>query len=160
MWFCYIVRNTQPQYRYNTYNGSTNNPVRRLRQHNCEIKGGAKATTSKNGGWEFCAILSGFPDKINCLSCEWRIKCPSGRPGRRESKYNSPKGRVTSLNEILPLDKWTQRCIISNRDFNMKLYVVQDLSEHIDLSIIPENIEVIFVENIDSECFETTLDTY
>jgi hypothetical protein len=42
----------------------------------------------------------------------------------------------------------------------MKLYVVQDLSEHIDLSIIPENIEVIFVENIDSECFETTLDTY
>ena len=39
----------------------------------------------------------------------------------------------------------------------MKLYVVQDLSEHIDLSIIPENIEVIFVETIDSGCFETTL---
>ena len=160
MWFCYILRNTQPQYKNNTYNGSTNNPVRRLRQHNCEIKGGARVTTSKGGGWEFCAMLSGFPDRINCLSCEWRIKCPAGRPGRRESKYNSPKGRVQSLNDILPLDKWTGKCTVNNSGFKMKLYVVNDLSEHIDLSVVPDNIEVIYVDNIDESCFNTDIDIY
>src|SRR6056300_1568208 len=114
MWSCYILRNTQPKYPRSTYNGATNNLPRRLRQHNGEITGGAKVTTQKGGGWEYCAILSGFPDKINCLSCEWRIKCPSGRPGKRESKYNSPSGRIKSLNEILSLEYWTKQCTVNN----------------------------------------------
>ena len=41
-WYCYILRNKQPQYSHLTYNGSTNNPKRRLRQHNEEISGGAR----------------------------------------------------------------------------------------------------------------------
>ena len=101
MWYCYILRNKLEQFKHNTYNGSTNNPVRRLRQHNEEIKGGAKATHGKGGAWEICAMLSGFPDHINALSCEWRMKCPAGRPGKRESKYQGVKGRISSLNEIL-----------------------------------------------------------
>ena len=84
MWYCYILRNKLEQFKNNTYNGSTNNPMRRLRQHNEEIKGGARATHGKGGAWEICAMLSGFPDHINALSCEWRMKCPSGRPGKRE----------------------------------------------------------------------------
>ncbi|RZD39298.1 MAG: hypothetical protein CXT73_07760 [Methanobacteriota archaeon] len=73
MWYCYILRNKLLQYQNNTYNGSTNNPIRRLRQHNEEIKGGARATHGKGGQWEYCAMLSGFPDHINALSCEWSI---------------------------------------------------------------------------------------
>lgn len=160
MWFCYILRNTQPEYTRSTYNGSTNNPKRRLRQHNGEITGGAKVTTQKGGGWEYCAILSGFPDKINCLSCEWRIKCPSGRPGRRASKYNNPAGRVESLNEILPLEYWTKQCVINNREFQMKLHVVTDLYDKLNTGIIPPNIEVIQCEKIDTEMLDIVSDMY
>ena len=119
MWYCYILRNKLPQFQNNTYNGSTNNPPRRLRQHNEEIKGGARATHGKGGGWEFCAMLSGFPDHINALSCEWRMKCPSGKPGKRESKYQGVRGRISSLNEILPLHRWTGKCIVDNIDFSL-----------------------------------------
>jgi predicted GIY-YIG superfamily endonuclease len=153
MWSCYILRNTQPNYHRSTYNGATNNPARRIRQHNGEITGGAKVTTQKGGGWQYCAILSGFPDKINCLSCEWRIKCPSGRPGKRESKYNSPAGRIKSLNEILPLESWTKQCTVNNREFNMKLHIVEDLYDNLELSVIPENIEIIVVKEIVSSNF-------
>ena len=76
MWYCYILRNKLEQFKNNTYNGSTNNPMRRLRQHNEEIKGGARATHGKGGAWEICVMLSGFPDHVNALSCEWRMKCP------------------------------------------------------------------------------------
>lgn len=117
------------------------------------ITGGAKVTTQKGGGWQYCAILSGFPDKINCLSCEWRIKCPSGRPGKRESKYNSPAGRIKSLNEILPLEYWTKQCTVNNREFNMKLHIVEDLYDNLELSVIPENIEIIVVKEIVSSNF-------
>jgi len=47
MWYCYILRNKLEQFKHNTYNGSTNHPMRRLRQHNEEIKGGARATHGK-----------------------------------------------------------------------------------------------------------------
>lgn len=91
MWYCYILRNKLEQFKHNTYNGSTNHPMRRLRQHNEEIKGGAKATHGKGGAWEICAMLSGFPDHINALSCEWRMKCPSGRPGSASQNTNASK---------------------------------------------------------------------
>ena len=29
MWYCYILRNKLEQFKNNTYNGSTNNPMRR-----------------------------------------------------------------------------------------------------------------------------------
>ena len=99
-WYCYLLRNTSEQYRMCTYNGSTNDLKRRLRQHNEEIKGGAKATHGKNNSWEYYALLTGFKDHINCLSCEWRFKLPLGKPGRRESRFNGPSGRILGLNQI------------------------------------------------------------
>ena len=101
MWYCYILRNKLPQYKNLTYNGSTNDPFRRLRQHNEEISGGARFTHGKGGAWEIYALMSGFEDHINTLSCEWRIKHPSGKPGPREPKYRGVIGRIKSLNDIL-----------------------------------------------------------
>lgn len=148
MWYCYILRNTQPQHKNATYNGSTNDPMRRLRQHNKEIVGGAKATSRCNGGWEICALLSGFDTHKNCLSCEWRIKCPSGRPGRRDAKYRGPIGRITSLNEVLPLDKWTNQCTIWNRDQTFTLQVLREYIHHLDIDTIPTNIQIVIVDTI------------
>ena len=160
MWFCYILRNKLPQFQNNTYNGSTNNPIRRLRQHNEEIKGGARATHGKGGAWEICSMLSGFPDHINALSCEWRMKCPSGRPGKRERKYQGVEGRIRSLNEILPLERWTGKCIIDNKDLKLKLHILKDVSHYIDFDKIPENIIVEIVDTIDSSCMELDKDVY
>ena len=160
MWYCYILRNKLGQFKHNTYNGSTNHPMRRLRQHNEEIKGGARATHGKGGAWEICAMLSGFPDHINALSCEWRMKCPSGRPGKREAKYQRVQGRISSLNEILPLERWTGKCIIDNRDFKFKLHILKDVMEYLDKSKIPSNIEVIEIVVIDASCIELEKELY
>jgi len=160
MWYCYILRNRLEQFKHNTYNGSTNNPLRRLRQHNEEIKGGAKATHGKGGAWEICAMLSGFPDHINALSCEWRMKCPSGKPGKREAKYQRVQGRISSLNDILPLARWTGKCIVDNCDFKFKLHIVNDVVKYLDMSVVPEYIEIIQVDVIDDNCFELEREIY
>jgi predicted GIY-YIG superfamily endonuclease len=160
MWYCYILRNKLEQFKHNTYNGSTNNPLRRLRQHNEEIKGGAKATHGKGGAWEICAMLSGFPDHINALSCEWRMKCPSGKPGKRESKYQRVQGRISSLNEILPLDRSTGKCVVDNRDLKLKLHILKEVVGYLDLAKVPTNIEVVIVDVIDETCIELVKDVY
>ena len=149
MWYCYILRNTDERYSRCTYNGSTNDLRRRLRQHNEEIKGGAKSTKGRGGKWEYCAILYGFPDHINALSCEWRIKCPSGRPGKRNSKYHGPAGRVRSLNEVLNVKKWTGKCEVENSEMIIYLEVLKEYGEEIQEENIPNNIVVMRVDSID-----------
>jgi len=136
-----------------TYNGSTNDPVRRLRQHNEHIKGGAKATRGKAQSWEIYALLTGFPDHINALSCEWRIKHPSGKPGTREPQYRGVEGRIKGLNKVLQLDKWTNQCVINNRDQSFVLYITKDVSHLLDSSIIPSNINIIEVDAITKDLF-------
>ena len=56
-----------------TYVGYTVNPARRLRQHNGEIKGGARRT--RGDSWEFAMIID-CPqfDKHTALSFEWHMK--------------------------------------------------------------------------------------
>jgi structure-specific endonuclease subunit SLX1 len=160
MWFCYILRNTNPKYPNLTYNGSTNNPIRRLRQHNEEIVGGAKATHGKEQSWEIYALLSGFENHVNALSCEWRIKHPSGKPGEREPRFRGVNGRIKSLNEILPLERWTKQCTIDNRACKFKLHIAEDVAHLLDRSVIPENIEVIVVPKITKEHMELDIDKY
>ena len=54
-WVFYIIHN-----RGATYAGVSPDPVRRLRQHNGEIVGGAKYTTGKGPGWEHICLVRGF----------------------------------------------------------------------------------------------------
>ncbi len=105
-------------------------------------------------------MLSGFPDHINALSCEWRIKCPSGKPGKRESKYQRVHGRISSLNEILPFERWTGKCIVDNCDFKFKLHILKDVFGYLDMTLVPENIEIVIVEKIDETCIELEKDVY
>ena len=137
IWYCYLLRNTQYQYSRLTYNGSTNNPRRRLRQHNEEITGGAKFTHGKGGGWEIYALISGFPDHKNTLSCEWRIKHPNGKPGKRDPHHCGVRGRVIALNHIFTLDKWTKQCSHENRDLSLTLYLAEDVVSCVDIFNLP-----------------------
>jgi len=75
-----------------TYIGATNDPAHRLRQHNGEIAGGAKATRGRQ--WTQAFTLSGFPDWRATLQFEWAWKY-NGRkkPGLR--------GKIAALKLLL-----------------------------------------------------------
>jgi putative endonuclease len=139
MWYCYILRCIDENHKNLTYNGSTNNIFRRLRQHCGEIAGGAKATKGKK--WEVYAIVTGFTTHQNCLSCEWRIKKPT-KQRKRPAKYCGVDGRIKGLNSVLMLDKWTNKCTIQNKDCNLKVYIVEDMLKYLDVDNLPDNIEV------------------
>lgn len=139
-YYCYILRSVNPLHLNKTYNGSTNNIKRRLRQHNGIISGGAKATSGK-GVWIPYVIIEGFESHKEALSCEWRIKHPTNTK-RRPSKYNGIKGRVKSLNIIINLDNWTSKSsgLISNREYN--LYIEDEYLDLIDIENKKDNITI------------------
>lgn len=58
--------------RSKTYVGATVNPDRRLRQHNGEISGGARATSGRK--WRRRYLIGGFSDERAALRFEWRWK--------------------------------------------------------------------------------------
>ncbi len=68
----YLLTNTQSN---RTYLGITNNPQRRIRQHNGELKGGAKYTYSfkGNGYWNYKLHITNL-SKPEALSIERTIK--------------------------------------------------------------------------------------
>lgn len=145
-WYCYILRNKYQPHKNRTYNGSTNNPKRRLRQHNQEITGGAKYTKKYgNKSWEIIALINGFPDHKNALQCEWRIKHPDNKK-TRSSKYNSPLGRIKGLAQVLKLKQWTSRSLYENDKLNLDVLVLNDFRSELDN--LPDNIKIISTDKI------------
>lgn len=50
---CYLLASAVPRYRAHAYVGSTPDPVKRLRQHNGDLKKGGAKKTSKKRPWYF-----------------------------------------------------------------------------------------------------------
>jgi predicted GIY-YIG superfamily endonuclease len=145
-WYCYILKNNYDPDKNRTYNGSTNNPKRRLRQHNGEIVGGAFYTKKfGNSSWKIYAIVTGFPDHKNALQCEWKIKHPNNR--RRKGVYCTPKGRIKGLSNVLKLKQWTKQSIHDNKDMQLKVWIINEFKD--DLNELPDNIEIHLVDEID-----------
>jgi predicted GIY-YIG superfamily endonuclease len=57
-----------------TYVGATTDPTRRLRQHNREILGGARATHKGAGTWKFAMYLTGFVGRSEAYRWEALVK--------------------------------------------------------------------------------------
>ena len=146
MYYCYILKNNDEKYKNYTYIGCTNNPLQRIRQHNQEISGGAKYTSSKGNLWEIIVLFEGFNNYKDALRCEWRLKHPDNKV-KKSSKYSKIHGRFRALNEVLQLERWTSNSNEDNSTFNFKLYIK---NEYINLvsNELPKNIEIIEVENI------------
>jgi structure-specific endonuclease subunit SLX1 len=94
-----------------TYIGATVDLEHRLRQHNCEIKGGAFATSAKvKAGeiWKRACYISGFPSWSAALQFEWRWKQLS----RKLSPHLFPlERRIIALIQLLKLEKPTSKSI-------------------------------------------------
>lgn len=140
-YYCYILRSHNQKYSKSTYNGSTNDINRRLRQHNGIISGGAKATRGK-GEWIPYVIMEGFSTHREALSCEWKIKHPTNTK-RRPSIYNGVEGRIKSLNLLIGLDKWTSKSTGLETNNKYKLYIQDEYIDLIDLRLKKNNIEII-----------------
>jgi predicted GIY-YIG superfamily endonuclease len=94
-----------------TYIGATVDLNRRLRQHNGEIKGGAKRTTSKinqNKTWTRVCYVSQFPDWSATLQFEWRWKQLSRK---YPSHMNPVERRLSALHALLMLPQSTSKAI-------------------------------------------------
>jgi len=97
-WVFYIIHN-----RGATYAGVSPDPVRRLRQHNGEIVGGAKYTTGKGAGWEHICLVSGFQDKIQSMQFEWAVKHVAPR------NAGGVVNRIKKLYTVLNKSNWTSK---------------------------------------------------
>jgi structure-specific endonuclease subunit SLX1 len=86
-WYVYLLLSSTGA----TYVGATVDPDRRLRQHNKEIVGGARATGARVAGgetWRRVCLVSGFPDERAALQFEWMWKHLS-----RSQKARAPLDR-------------------------------------------------------------------
>lgn len=101
-WFVYILEKDGA-----TYVGVSPYPQRRLRQHNGEIKGGARYTTSKGPGWKHVCIVSGC-DKIQALQLEWAIKHCSPRHA------GGLQNRLYKLYQVLTRERWTSKSPVAS----------------------------------------------
>lgn len=102
IYIIYLLINTNNNY---TYLGITNNSIRRLRQHNGEIKGGAKYTNSfkGNGEWIYYLKIKNLT-KSEALSIERTAKNK-----QKKAIGNNPLDK--RLNVLLPiLDKYP-KCV-------------------------------------------------
>lgn len=141
--FCYIIAhaNTNTENRLpkqRTYNGYTVNVSRRLRQHNGEIKGGAKATRTTDGGWYYIAILTCRQwTAVRAMQHEWTIKYPT-RHKPRPAEYQGPIGRIKSLKLVCSQIPCNEEVNIYVHDLYKNLLVEMNLPNHIYIRNISE----------------------
>ena len=116
--YCYVLYNDSNN---KTYNGFTTDLYRRIRQHNSEIKGGAKYTTSQSKHgivWKYLMIIECAQFTLsNALSLEWHIKYPTKkRTWPRPKEYLGAHGRIRSLPLVFQDDKFKDMMYMVNVD--------------------------------------------
>lgn len=73
-----------------TYVGVTNNMHRRLRQHNQELRGGARSTKRRRPHgerWRLHFLVSGLPERRVALQLEWRLHGHVALPARHVNPF-------------------------------------------------------------------------
>eukprot|EP00477_Mikrocytos_mackini_P001618 GAHX01001744.1.p1 GENE.GAHX01001744.1~~GAHX01001744.1.p1 ORF type:complete len:284 (-),score=49.58 GAHX01001744.1:461-1312(-) len=73
---CYLLKSLKSSNKTINYIGYTNNPIKRLSQHNGLIIGGAKKTT-KHRPWEMLFFVEGFINEVMGLQFEWAWQHPN-----------------------------------------------------------------------------------
>ncbi len=115
---CYLLMNDDYSL---SYIGITNNLERRLRQHNGEIKGGAKYT--RKSKWNVICYIQNFPTMKDSLQFEWFWKYIS----RKFNSKNIIQKRINALVKIDRIAKTTK----TSTSFNL----------------YPKKLELVIVDN-------------
>jgi predicted GIY-YIG superfamily endonuclease len=105
--YCYLLYTDEGQ----TYVGATVDPDRRLRQHNKELVGGARATGIRvNQGltWKRACVVP-LPEWRTALQFEWRWK-QLGRTACKQT-HNPLERRLRSLHTLLSFERPTTAAI-------------------------------------------------
>jgi predicted GIY-YIG superfamily endonuclease len=130
-YYCYILQQDNKINSLN-YVGYTVNFNRRIRQHNCIIKGGARYTKNR-GPWSFLAVMTCSSwNNIRAMQVEWLIKHPT-RARKRQKCFSGSLGRTNSLVEIF-------KRIPSEEKID--IYIHPDFIENALNLTFPENIEI------------------
>ena len=132
-WVCYILKSVDTN---KTYVGATDNLLRRLSDHN-GLNGssrGAKATRGRT--WFPILFVSGFPNKIACLSFESGVRHVRKRKGKLYPNTGNPiEKRIKSVYNLLhlesPLKKWVAKDLTVNW---------LELNYHYDNLTLPNNV--------------------
>lgn len=160
-WYCYILRNNYEKDSIRTYNGKTNDLVRRLKEHNQQgpkTKGALYTRKWGNKTWEYIAVIGYFPSDEEAQRHEWRIKKPEGK--NRNKKYVGPAGRIKGLNYALSLERFTSNCENLIKDMELNIWI---LEEYADLINIKEkrsdldNLNIISCKSIDTEYIKNNI---
>jgi predicted GIY-YIG superfamily endonuclease len=113
----YILRSLQSPTR--SYVGYTSDPYHRLRQHNGEVKGGARKTRNHRP-WEMLAVISRFSTHTSALQFEWALQHPAaslavrssvrGKPGLATARSVKSKFAVADL--MTRLEQWSDEKLL------------------------------------------------
>lgn len=122
-----------------TYIGATVDLDRRLRQHNNEIKGGAKRTTTKsikNKNWKRVCYVSQFPDWSATLQFEWRWKQLSRK---YPSNMNPLERRIRALQSLLSLSRSTNNAIPFSEWTNKPIVHIETYIDVVSIYLDPSS---------------------
>jgi putative endonuclease len=136
MEFLYIIESDLER----TYCGVTNDLSRRIHQHNGLIKGGAKATRGRN--WEYFVLITGFQNRNDLLSFEWRMHHPDGKK-RKSKEFWGIEGRFKSIDVVL---KWWRE--------------EKGHTEELQIYLLPEYQEFVLTEWIEKRDLTAFLEEY
>jgi len=104
-WYVYLLVNTITK---RTYIGCTTDPARRLRQHNSQLVGGAKATTTHWAGhWILHRVLCGFTGRGEAMRWEKILKNRAkGLVNRSHAFHSLAHGKCPKGKTMLPVPKY------------------------------------------------------
>lgn len=107
-YYVYLLESTSGA----TYVGATVDLYRRLRQHNKEIKGGAKATAakvSKGETWKRVCYVENFPSWSAALQFEWAWKFYTRKQLKLAKGEKPIDRRKRALKQLLSLERPTSK---------------------------------------------------
>lgn len=148
----YIYRLVNNNYHYI---GSTPDPYRRIRQHNKELKGGAKVTSSKPGIWYYDWLLMTFMNKNNALSLEYHLKHPLNLNKKRGNRL-----RKNINYQLEQIDITIEYVFLIKYIIDKQIFMLIDINKKNDIIYQPKNYIIMYVDKLSYSITKNNLMKY